>query len=338
MTTFSLPSTARRLVSVLVTVGCLVLLARIVDPGELGAALASASVPLLIAAVLVRAFDRLVMIWKWFPFLRIQLPDVSFLHAARAYLVSGLAIYMIPISVGADVVRAGVLGRDEKAVPEVGASIIAERLIGIAATGMLSLIALFVAYTQSIELTFVLPWALAAVVLGLLALVAPLSERVASWGLRSIATARRIPGRTFLSKVATAYQVYGSHPGLLLAVGVASVFEQFLSVVVAWIIVKALGLSISFLMLMVAIPLAIFAGRIPVSLGGIGITEGAIVYLLGLFGVSTADALALSLVARAIDIFVVSVPGAFLWRDMVTSHQGSGKNDDSNPGLVRQLP
>ena len=314
-------SAARRLLSVLVTLGCLAVLARIVNLRELGTVLASANVLLLLVAVLARVFDRLVMIGKWFPLLRVQLPDVSLWHATRAYIVSGLAVYLVPISVGADVIRAATLGRDEKAVPEVGASIIAERLLGFAATGLLSLVSLYVAFAMSVKLTFVLPWALAAIVLGLVALVAPFSQRLSSWALRSIESLHWIPGRGFVGKMAMAYRVYGNHPRLLLGVGMASLFEQFLPVVIAWFIALALGISVTFPMLMAAMPLALFAGRVPVSFGGIGVTEGAIVYLLGLFGVPVVEALALSLVGRAIDILVVSVPGAFMWKEMVRRRQ-----------------
>lgn len=309
-------SPARVLVSVGVTLACLGVLVRLVDVPALLSTIGSANILLILLAVAIRCADRIAMIGKWFPLLRVQVPGARFGVAARAYIVSGLTIYIIPISVGSDVVRAAMLGRGERVTPEVSASIIAERLLGLVATGILSVVALVLAVRASLDLTVLLPWALTAIVVGLVALLAPLASPVSGRISRWLARIHRLPGVGFVTKLAVAYRVYGKHRMLLFLVGVASVLEQLVAPLFMWIVAVALDIPVTLPMLLVAAPLALFAARIPPSVGGIGVTEGSVVYLLSLFGIPLEQALALSLVGRAIDILVVALPGAVLWRDL----------------------
>lgn len=314
----------RRFGSLAVTLVCLGFLLKVANFQDLLAIILSANIVLLLAAVLFRAADRLVMIAKWFPLLRVQVPRVDFIAAARAYVASGLAHYVLPFQVGADVVRATTLGRDEKSIHGVSASIIAERLIGMAATGVLCLVSLFIALRTSIDLTFLFPWAAVAILVGLLALLAPMVGPFADAILSWLGRFRHRPAAGFLEKLAIAYRAYRNHGELLLRVGMISLAEQLFPVIIAGTVALSLSIPITLPMLLVAVPLALFAARLPISVAGIGVADGAIVYLLGLFGIPVEQALALSLMVRGVDILVVAVPGALLWKHLL----GSASLDD----------
>ena len=197
-----------------------------------------------------------------------QVPKVTFITAARAYLASGIAHYLLPFSVGADVIRATTLGRNEQAIPGVTASIIAERLLGMVATGCLCLVALFVAMRTSIDLTVLFPWALLAITLGLLALLAPLVGPFADPLLLWLGRFRHRPAAGFLEKLAIAYRAYRNHAGLLVLVGMISVAEQLFPVIIAGTVALSLRIPVTLPMLLVAVPLALFAARLPLSIGG----------------------------------------------------------------------
>jgi uncharacterized membrane protein YbhN (UPF0104 family) len=68
--------------------------------------------------------------------------------------------------------------------------------------------------------------------------------------------------------------------------------------------------------LFVAVPLTLFVGRLPIAVAGIGVVEGALVYLLGVFGVPPAEALSLALAGRVIE-FAALLPGALFWSSLV---------------------
>ena len=67
--------------------------------------------------------------------------------------------------------------------------------------------------------------------------------------------------------------------------------------------------------LIIATPLALFVARLPVAVAGIGVLEGALVFLLGLFGVPAVAAISIALAGRVVDI-IAALPGAFLWADV----------------------
>ena len=85
---------------------------------------------------------------------------------------------------------------------------------------------------------------------------------------------------------------------------------------VLWILAHSLDVEISFFALLVAVPLAFFVGRLPIVIAGIGVLEGALVYLLALFGVAHEEALSLALAGRLAEIFALR-PGGLFWSSLV---------------------
>lgn len=295
-----------------VSIGLILLLVWIVDLGRLTAVLGRADVPLLAFAVLMALADRAMMIGKWYPLLEVQGLDISLAHAARAYLAASFASLFLPSSVGADVVRSFALGGERRATLEVGASIVVERTLGLSASVILCTSVLLLALSQAFPLAFLLPWILAigAALVGATFLM--LRPGRASWLLRYREQRWFQLGHRF----ARACALYRHHLGTLVVVAVLSLVEQAFPIVVLWILVHALDLEVSLFALFVAVPLALFVGRLPIAIAGIGVIEGALVYLLGAFGVPPAEALSLALAGRFVEL-VALLPGGLFWSSLV---------------------
>ena len=299
-----------------VSLGLLALLAWLVDLESLAGLLLAADPGLVAVAIAVALADRALMIGKWYPLLRAQGLEIPLLRAARVYLAAGFAALVLPASVGGDVLRAVALGRGRGAAMEVGASIAVERLLGLAASGVLTTIALVVALRSDVRLEFLLPWALGATLVSAAAVLLPLAWRPSSCLGRWIEPYRNSPwGRVGL-RFAAAYALYRRHTRTLLAVGALTLVEQAVPILVFWILAHALDLRVAPSALLVAVPLTLFVGRLPIAAAGIGVVEGALVYLLGLFGVPAVAALSLALAGRIVELAAI-LPGAFLWADLV---------------------
>lgn len=306
----------RTLVNVAVSAVLLGVLASFVDLHRLGEVLVSADPALMAAAIVAALADRALMIGKWYPLLRAQGANVSLGRAARAYLAAGFASYVLPTSVGGDVLRAVALGRHEKKIIEVGASIVMERLLGLAASGVLASVALAVALNSSVPLDFLVPWALAAMAVSLAAVVLPLlagiSTQVHGW-------LERRPDSRWAStalKFSSVYAVYRRHTRSVLVVWALSVIEQGFPILVFWILGYALDIPVSLGALVVAVPLSLLVARLPIAIAGIGVLEGGMVLILGLFGISTTAAVSLALAGRVVEV-AGALPGAFFWADLV---------------------
>jgi len=312
-----------------VSLGLLGGLLLLVDLGEVYTVLRSAD-PLLLAVAFGFALaDRLLMAGKWLPLLKIQIPGVSPARAIRAYFASTFAGLLLPASVGGDVIRTIGVGRDRKAVMEVGASVVLERVLGLVGSGIIALVSLWIALKASVPMGFLVPWVGACVGAGFLAVVLPFSARVQK-GLETVLSF--LKGKKWISlleRFGSAYGMYQGHARTLVVVGFLSVIEQIMPVLVFWASTHALHLDLSFESLMVAVPLTAFAGRLPISVAGIGVIEGGLVYLLGLFGAPATDVLSLAVVNRVVGLFAL-IPGAFWWKDLIGSWDASFGNQKGN--------
>lgn len=297
------------------TLGLVALLLTVVDLREVYRLLLSADPALLAVAVAVSVGDRLLMAGKWLPLLRLQVPDVSAARAMRAYFASSFAAVFLPASIGADLLRAVGIGRERETVLKVGASIVVERALGAVGAGVVALLALWVAFRAEVSMAFLVPWALACAAAGVAATAIPFSAVARRTVRRLLAPLRGRGWVEVLGRFGTAYGLYGGHPRTLVVVGLLSALEQLVPVLVLGAAARAMQLGLSLESLVVAVPLTFFAARLPISVAGIGIVEGGLVYLLGLFGVPPAEALSLALAGRVVELVAV-LPGAFWWREL----------------------
>jgi hypothetical protein len=73
---------------------------------------------------------------------------------------------------------------------------------------------------------------------------------------------------------------------------------------------RALGLSISFDVLLLCIPLINLVVLLPVSMGGFGVREAAYYYMLSHFGVGAGGAVLLSLAVYVLLVLVTAIGAA----------------------------
>jgi uncharacterized membrane protein YbhN (UPF0104 family) len=317
---------AGALLRLLVTIGLLALLMRLADPEEVGRRLAGVRPGVLAAAVLVWGADRLLNFLKWVPLLRVHV-DAPLRRILRVYYAAYAVSFVIPFSEGADVLRAVALGRGRGRVAEAAASIVMERLLGFAALVVLGLAALAVALRAGLPLGPLVPWmaggaAAAGAVLALV-LAGPFSGRLRSAAGRA---GRLRAALEAAHRFVAACALYRRRTGVLLLVGGLAVLEIGLFVVTMLVLARALGLDVALAPLLLALPVALFLAQLPIAWRGLGVAEGGMVWVLGLFGVEPAPGLSLLLLFRLVDV-AVAVPGALLWRELLRA----GRTADARP-------
>lgn len=298
-----------------VSLALIALLVMLVDVGEVVRALRSANPMFLALGVVLMLGDRLLMAGKWLPLLRIQHSDVSAARAVRAYFAASFAALLLPASVGGDALRAYGMGSDRGSVMEVGASVVFERVLGLVGSGIVALMALWLAVRSDLPMEFLLPWTVGCAAVGFLAVTIPFSpnaRRMLKAFLGLFAGQKWVQ---YVERFGAAYGVYRGHVRTLVVVGALSVLEQLVPVLVYWAVAVALQLPVTLEALFVSVPLSMFAARIPIGVAGIGILEGGMIYLLGLYGVPGAQALSLALAGRFVE-FVAVLPGVLWWREL----------------------
>jgi uncharacterized protein (TIRG00374 family) len=262
----------------------------------------------------VYLLDRFSMAYKWNVLLRARNCGLSTWAAFRIYLASGFVGYVIPASVGSDTYRAARLSLSGWSVSKVSATIVLERVLGLLAILSLSSIGLLVVIARGrSDLAPLLGAVLAALFAGTVLTGMSVSERL--YGVFRRATDRfashRIANR-IVQMLHVLHDEYvtlskGRRP-LLLFFGL-SVLNQLIQALMVVPVLLSLDADLDLLEVFAVMPLSkAFIQLMPVP-GALGVAEGVVVVALSLAHVPPAQALAVALVLRAVDLAMLLPAG-----------------------------
>lgn len=212
----------------------------------------------------------------------------------------------LPTAVGFDVVRGLYAARESGKKAGIVASILADRFLGFLGLIAFILLALLLTLGGGThgKLVMFIPASLVLLVLLSLLLVRrePLDrfrERVGKISLFSMGERMgRLLDSTYL---------YRDRKGEALRAIVASLFIQGLLVVDNFFIGLSLGLQVSPLFYLVHIPVIALISMVPITIGGLGVREGGYVLFFARAGLTSAQAISLSLF-----FFIIGVAGSLI--------------------------
>jgi len=214
-------------------------------------------------------------------------------RAYIGYLVGSFYGIFLPGVIGGDAVRIGFCVSQTKCkIGTATASVLVERIAGVFAllSFLLSVHLLFPTSLSSlVTLESTAPVAVAATV-GIIVIVAVVLGRRVWVKWLPGANTRRVWGFVH-SGIEVLSALRGKTTGVVL---VLSALFQATDIVVAFLLSQAIGLAVPLPVFFAIIPLVYLATVLPISLGGLGVREGTLVFLLSKFGVATSDAVTLS--------------------------------------------
>ena len=295
-------------VRILVTVAIIVYVLRDFDARAAAAALRGFSNQSILLLVALVTADRALMLARWILLIRTA-TDLPLRNLARIFLVSSFVGSFLPAGVGGDAVRAVAVSRETREPGAAVASVLLDRLLGLLAVGISGCLGVLLArevVTHIIEeITFLASAAL------LVACVAALyADRLMGWVMPLFG--RVGPLRRLALKLSGELGRFRRHPETLWSVAALSVVVQGVRIGIAVAIGRGLGIALPFEYYLVFMPLNILIVLIPVSLGGFGLPQGAMVWSLSPFGVSSTQAVLLSSLFVLAGIFG-NMPGAILY-------------------------
>lgn len=227
-----------------------------------------------------------------FPYLWLVL-----LQLKGAFLLS-----FLPGGVSSDIYRSYIIGREADRHLLSISSVLVERAMGLGALIFVSVASLLVgiyvldiaAYANIVGQVVVL--AVAVLAAGLLSLVAIRHHIVGRWDIP-------IPFWNRFQQVSERLSFLFSNTRALGALVILSLCLQISVVFSYFMVAKAMHLQIALLPLLITVPVAELFISLPISVGGIGVRDAAMVFLLLPFGVTAEDAVSLSLLVA----FVVTI-------------------------------
>ena len=272
----------------------------------LAAQLLAVPAPVVVAVLVVNTLDRLLMTYKWLRLLRVRGEDLPLLQATRIYCAAMVWGMFLPATVGADAVRTLCVRREGVGGSDVVATILVERALGFLASLLLGLAGLLaIGYLEDLPPALEPAAWLATAILasGTAVLALSLDERTFGWLDRRVyAPLGRMPLVGAIRRIHESYRAFRHERRELRLFFGLSVAEQLAPAVGVWLLAWGLGSPPSPVYVAAAVAISYVVARTPISLGGIGVLEGMLVYLLVLGGMEGDRALAVSIAARILEV------------------------------------
>ncbi len=283
-----------------------------VDRGAFLRSVQTLSPAVFLACVAMYALGYLISTLRWQRLLLAEGLHIPFWRLALVYFEASFFSLFLPTLIGGDIVRGYTIYRMTQGQDASIASIVVDRLAGFAALVAIALASLAAAYRNIRDpQVAVMILAVAAAFAGGLGIL--LNARIMAWALRvlSLLGLHRFHAR--LEGLVGAIHRYRRHRPALGQALLLSVLLQALIIVTYYLVSAGLHLHVSIAYFFLFVPLITVAAMLPVSVAGLGVREGGVVYFFAKVGVDPAVALSMSLVWFSLTLLVSSLGGlAFL--------------------------
>ena len=244
--------------------------------------------------------------------------EVPYLRLFSIYFVGMFFNNFLPTMIGGDVIKAYYLYKDTGKGDVSAASILMDRYSGLTAMMGITAIALIPGYAllkgkevdlfflEGIDLTVFFMLLLGGYIVASLVLWV---EFLHTWMMNILAKIHFFGLNEMIDRFYKVLMSYKGHRGLLVRIVVCSIYVQG-GVIIGYIVLgNAIGMDVPAGYYFLFVPLATVIGMIPISLAGLGVREGAFVFLFAAAGASKEQALGLSLVWFAVAVTVSLVGG-----------------------------
>lgn len=298
-----------RVLRLAITLGVLAYFVRRLDLSATLTAVSALSLGTLTAMAGLTAIDRGLMAWRWILLVRATGIGLSAKSGLWIFLVSSFLGTVAPAGIGGDVARAWELRQRTARGTDAIAAGAVDRWLGLTSVALLG------AYGLA-RLTWAIDSRIAIAMVTLVA-VTLTGAVVGLWADLALSTLlpgpwlTRTPWRQ-LHTLASALGAFRHQWRAVLWVGVLSLAVQVLRVVLAWVIGRGLGITVGLDYYLVIMPVAIVLILLPISVGGLGPAQAAIVWMMQPLGVDPGLAFAMGTLFVLLGL-VGNLPGALLW-------------------------
>ncbi len=302
------------LLKIVISVGLIVFALARANLGSVASQLASAKLWLVVAALVLYVIAIVINGLKWQVLLRAQGIRVPFGAMLQFLFVGFFFNNFLPANVGGDVMRGYGLARYTDRTADAAVSVIVDRVVGLTAYLSTAVIAAIVAvnltgHNELVQVEWIAIIALSGLMLGFGLL---LSRRLRGLITHMFAWRWLNPLAPLWGRVSEAFNAYRfRYAALALAFGIA-LLGIICTTFVNWCLSQAMGGYMSLEAIFLFNPLIALVLMIPISIGGIGVSQTAYPFFFSLAGVPTDHSLAVSLMIYAVAV-VASLPGGVLW-------------------------
>jgi hypothetical protein len=270
------------------------------------------SIPLILLSAATHLYGIWITAFRWQTLLKTQGVRLSVLSLSSSTLVGQFFNNFLPTSVGGDVYRAyDVTKKSDFPMSSSISVLVVERLSGIIASAVFAAAALFLGFTaiggKSIVIPIIIFLAVSIFIFFLI-----LNPNIL--GLHRLAKKVRFLQKILdkLSNVYNTFLSFKNYKWALVKVLFFSLTLQFAVIINYWLASRSLGIPLNLEVFIFIVPVVSIISMLPISLGGIGVREGSLVFLMVSLGAQNAKAAMCSLLLFAM-LLVVGIIGGLIY-------------------------
>ncbi len=312
-------------VKIVVSGGLLYMLFRKIDISAFWSVVASANyLTVLIIFFFFLGIQTLSTI-RWHIIIKKDI-KVSFSRLFSFYFIGMFFNNFLPTIVGGDIVKLYYLSRISGKGGTSMASIFLDRYSGFAALMAITSVSLIVGYrliegTPIPFLLFILIGAFSIISLAIW------FDKFHGWAIRLLAGIKLFGINEKIDKFYNALMSYKGSYAILIHVFGISLFVQAGNIVAYFILARTMNIDVSIGYFFLFVPLATTIAMLPFSLSGLGLREGAFVFLFSRAGVASTEALSLSLLYFFIIVATSLIGGPlYIWSGTEKSYKVGMRN------------
>jgi uncharacterized protein (TIRG00374 family) len=297
-----------RVVRIVVASGLVAMVVAFADWREVWKVLRGVKLWWVAAAFLLVVFDRLVVNLRFDVLLTARGMKVRFGKLLRMQLAANFLGSFLPSSVGVDAVRIAALCRaGYLAAPAVAATLIDRVTLALATLLFGAATLLTVAGTRIPGR--IVSFVMVATVSSLAVIAIGLHPVVRRWVRTRLLP--RLAGRFHetMSQIAAAALAYRHDGKALVRTGLLTLVLFLIRIAFAKALAQACGVDVSYLDLLLVIPILWIIVMLPITIGGIGVQDAGYVVLMSIVGVGASVAFSMSILEHLM-ARIASLPGA----------------------------
>jgi glycosyltransferase 2 family protein len=279
------------------------------DFKAISATLSGISIALILLSFSTIIYGIWITAFRWQTLLKTQGISLSVLSLASSTLIGVFFNNFLPTSIGGDVYRAyDVTKKTGFPMSSSVSVLVVERLSGIIASAMFAVAALFLGFTAIGGKSVIVP---IVIFLALSIIIFFLILNPNKFGLKKFAKKIKFLEKMF-EKLKNVYNTFLSFKKYKLVIIKALFYSltlQFAVVINYWLASKSLGINLDLTAFIFIVPIVSIISMLPISLGGIGVREGSLVFLMVSLGAQNTKAAMCSLLLLAMALIMGVIGG-----------------------------
>ena len=269
------------LLRIAVTAGILLFIFSKLEISKSFSIILSSNITDLIFAAIFMLILSFIISLRWHQILKVYGLSISLFKAFRIYMIAFFFNNFLPSTVGMDFIRGAYVDTDKKKIADVISTIILERWIGL--LGIIIYVTIIpLIFFRIIDVQYFYYVSGGGGLISIIFVIAIWNERVYSILSRFIAKITWLHLGEKANNLYSSLRTMRKHPQMFFTNLILSISIQLLFVLANYFIVRSQMLDITFLDLLIYVPLISIISMIPVTINGIGLRDWAYITFFGI--------------------------------------------------------